>query len=162
MSHSRVLPIPPERWAPPAAPLRVDGLVLQPKPELHITLVGNALGRELHRVFGDRAGPLVEDAVAALDREWVRTGERLLLRRTTGKPGEQVTAHSLIERIRQPAMARLHRELGRLLGRRLPIPPPHVTLYVAGREEGIGISSPARLRAFTVRRVPDPLPGDRP
>ena len=162
MSYSHVLPIPPDRWAPPSGPLRLDGLVLQPKPELHITLVGNALGRELHRVFGDRAGALAESAVAALDWEWVRTGERLLLRRTTGKPGEQVTAHSLIERIRLPAMARLHREMGRLLGRRLPVPPPHVTLYVAGREEGIGISSPARLRAFTVRRVPDPLPGDRP
>ncbi|KGO98624.1 hypothetical protein [Novilysobacter defluvii] len=162
MSHSHVLPIPPGRWAPPTAPLELGDLVLQPKPELHITLVGNALGRELHEVFGDRAGALVEDAVAALDWDWERTGERLLLRRTTGRPGGQVTAHSLIECIRLPAMRRLHRELGRLLGRRLPVPPPHVTLYVAGREEGIGVASPARLRAFTVRRVPEPVPGDRP
>src|SRR5690606_28608193 len=130
MSHSRVLPIPPERWAPPAAPLRVDGLVLQPKPELHITLVGNALGRELHHVFGDRTGYLVDEAVAALEWNWTRTGERLLLRRTTGRPGEQVTAHSVIERIRLPAMRQLHRSLGRLLGRELPLPPPHVTLFV--------------------------------
>ena len=37
--------------------------------------------------------------------------------------------------------------------RQLPVPPPHVTLYVAGRAEGIGVSSALRLKAFVVCQV---------
>src|SRR3546814_11617799 len=67
--------------------------------------------------------------------------------------GRVAIAHSLVELADLPAMAPFHRALGRLLDRQLPLPPPHVTLYTAGRAQGIGVSSPARLRAFVVRRI---------
>lgn len=149
-SCSRTLPIPPRRWAPPDAPVRVEGLHLDPKPELHITLVGNALGRELHATFGRHADALLDGAVAAQEWDWARTGRQLLLRKASRVDGAVVTTHSIIELIELPAMAGLHRALGHALGRQLPVPPPHVTLYVAGREKGIGVASPDRLRAFTV------------
>ncbi len=50
-------------------------------------------------------------------------------------------------------MAPLHRELGRLLGRELPVPPPHVTLYTRGAAHGIGVASETALRTLTVREV---------
>jgi hypothetical protein len=80
-----------------------------------------------------------------------------LLRKSCAEYGHVRVAHSIIELIDLPAMAHLHRALGRLLGRQLPVPPAHVTLYTAGCAQGIGVSSPARLRAFAVRRL---LPGE--
>lgn len=152
--HSTILPIAAADWPPATAPLMVDGIELIPKPELHVTLIGSALGRELQATF---AQPFLDAALAsardAQDWRFTRTGIRLLLRRPYGTGETRVIAHSLVERIELPAMARIHHALGRLLGRQLPVPPPHVTLYTAGRAQGIGVSSPARLRAFTVRRM---------
>jgi hypothetical protein len=148
-----VLPIAPERWPPPRAATGIDGLHLDPKPELHITLVGTALGAELHATFGNHASALVHAVRDAHDWRFERGNLRLLLRKAVVEDGRVVVAHSLIECIDLPAMASFHRALGSLLGRQLPVPPPHVTLYTAGRAQGIGVSSPARLRAFTVREV---------
>lgn len=161
--NTLVLPIDPARWAPPRAPVTVDGIVLAPKPELHVTLIGSALGRELRAAFG--AGWLdaaVGAAFQASDWRFTRTGRCWLLRRRYGaadmpragggNSGSRV-AHSIIERIDLPAMAPFHHALGRLLGRQLPVPPPHVTLYVADRPRGIGVASRAMLRAVEVGEV---------
>jgi hypothetical protein len=148
-----VLPVPPGRWPPPADGVRLDGLAFDPKPELHVTLVGSALGRELLATFGGSTIALVDAARDAIDWRFERGGRRLLLRKTLIEHGHTTVAHSIIELVDLPAMACFHRRLGRLLGRQLPVPPPHVTLHTAGRVQGIGVSSPARLRAFTVRMV---------
>jgi hypothetical protein len=47
-------------------------------------------------------------------------------------------------------MARFHAALGALLGRALPVPPPHVTLYVHGDAEGIGVPDAASLERYRV------------
>jgi len=148
-----ILPLDAGSWPPPAAAIDIDGLRLAPKPELHITLVGTALGAELQATFGSRANAITRGIHDAQDWHFERSGERLLLRKAFVEDGRAVVAHSVIERIELPAMARFHRALGRLLGRQLPVPPPHVTLYTAGRASGIGVSSAARLRAFTVRTL---------
>ena len=96
-------------------------------------------------------------ALAAQDWRFTRTGRRWLLRKPFVADGRVQLAHSVIERVELPAMASFHRVLGCLLGRELPAPPPHVTLYVAGQPHGIGVSSEARLRAFAVREVSRPL-----
>src|SRR5690606_30255445 len=158
-ARSRILPIAPKHWAPPLQAIELDGLRLTPKPELHITLIGTALAAELHAAFGPSAGTLVGAAQDAQDWRFERSGRYLLLRKPFTGNGRTATAHALVERIDLPAMAPFHRALGRLLGRQLPVPPPHVTLYTAGRPQGIGLSSPSRLRAFTVRRVEPVEPG---
>lgn len=146
-----ILPIPPDCWAPPTAPITVAGLALMPKPELHITLIGRALGAELQATFGQAvAAGMVSKAFAAGDWSFARSGRYLLLRKTDPAG----IAHSIIELIALPAMAALHTALGRHLGRQLPVPPAHVTLYTAGRDNGIGVASPRRLRALTLRPVP--------
>ena len=151
---SLILPIAPARWPPPRQAIELDGLRLAPKPELHVTLAGRALGAELRAACGDRAAALVAAARDALDWRFERSGHVLLLRKPfTGDDGQVTLAHALVELVDLPAMAPFQRALGRLLGRQLPVPPPHVTLYTAGRPQGIGVSSPARLRAFSVRRV---------
>ncbi|MBZ4038130.1 hypothetical protein [Novilysobacter selenitireducens] len=151
---SLILPIARGDWPPPTAPVTLDGITLQPKPELHVTLVGTSLGEELLRSV---ARPLLHDTVARAlathDTHPLRTGVLHLLRKPFDEHGGCGMAHSLIEYVHLPAMAPLHAALGRLLGRQLPVPPPHVTLYTAGDDRGIGVPSPTRLRALCVRLV---------
>lgn len=138
------------------SPIRLDAVEFAPKDELHVTLVGNALARELRAAFGEHAPAVVEAAFDAQDWRLGRTGRRLLLRKACVEAGATRVAHSIVELVELPAMAPFRRALGRALGRQLPLPPPHVTLYTAGRAQGIGVSSPTRLRAFTVRELAEP------
>lgn len=149
-----ILPVAPTRWPPPAGGVTVDGIDLQPKEELHITLVGGKLGRELVSVFGKaRARERVAAAFDARHWEFERTGRYLLLRKAAGDGKGARPVHSIIEMVDLPAMASFQRSLGEALGRELPMPPAHVTLYVAGRRRGIGVSSEVELRALRVRDV---------
>lgn len=150
-----VLPIPPELWKPPVLPIELDGVEFRPKDELHVTLVGRALGRQIHETLGERFHTCaVRAAFEALDWRCARTGELLRLRKTIRlKSGEARVVGAIVELLTMPAMAKFHRALGDLLGRKLAVPPPHVTLYTHDRDDGIGIPSRGKLRAWTVRRV---------
>jgi len=153
-----LLPVPPSAWAPPSLPVRLrEGIELAPKSELHITLVGSELGAELRRSLGDAfLDDALRVAIGQCDWRFARSSSRLLLLRKRdhgGAGGGMRLRHSMIELVDLPAMAPLHRALGRLLGRQLPVPPPHVTLHVAGDPRGIGLPSPSMLRACTLREV---------
>ena len=150
-----VLPIDADTWPPPFAPIELDGIAFRPKDELHVTLVGKALGRQLHDTLGERFRTCaVRAAFDALDWRMRRTGELRRLEKTVRlKSGEARTVGAIIELVEMPALAKFHRALGDLLGRRLPVPPAHVTLYTHNRDDGIGVPGPAKLRAWTVRRV---------
>lgn len=144
--HTLLLPVPPADWPPPVEPVAIDGLVLLPKRELHITLVGTRLGKALRDAA--QSGAIDRDAVrTAFEREdwrWSRCGGRTLLHAPPGRRGGP-PRHALIEHVDLPAMPRFHAALGMLLGRALPVPPPHVTLYVAGTDQGIGLPDPETL-----------------
>ena len=151
---SLILPIARRDWPPPDAPIMIDGVRLQPKSQLHVTLVGTALGEELLRsVARPRLHDTVARALATHGTHPMRTRTWNLLRKPFDEDGRSGVAHSVIEHVHLPAMAPLHAALGRLLGRQLPVPPPHATLYTAGDDRGIGVSSPKRLRALCVRLV---------
>lgn len=135
--------------APPTVAVEVDGRRLEPKGELHITLVGTTLGNELRRVLGDRLEAGTRPAFEALDWSWSRTGHgALVAKRTRLDDGQRGEAASVIEFVELPAMAHFHRWLGQLLGRQLPAPPPHVTLYTQGKARGLGIASERALRGM--------------
>lgn len=150
-----VLPIEPDVWAPPFAPIELDGLEFEPKTELHMTLVGKALGRQVHETLGERFRTCaVRAAFDSLDWRFERTGELRRLQKTVRmKSGDSRTVGSIIEMVTMPALPKFYRALGDLLGRKLPVPPAHVTLYTYGREDGIGVPSMGKLRAWTMRRV---------
>jgi hypothetical protein len=156
--HTLVLPIPPHTWPPPNEPVRLDGLMFVPKRELHITLVGSALGHALRAaVTGAVLDAAIAAAITAQDWRFARTARLLRLQ----KSGDDDAIHvgSIIELIDLPAMAPFHAALSRLLGRPLPVPPPHVTLYTQGSSKGIGVPSETELRALTVRAIaPRELP----
>ena len=137
---SVVIPIDPRAWPPPTRAIEHAGIVFDPKPELHVTVVGRALGSLVRDAIA--AGALGEGAVRAAFEagRWRlrRSGWCLHLRRDASAQKE--AADTLVEPVALPAMARFHARLGALLGRPLPVPPPHVTLFVAGTREGIGVA----------------------
>lgn len=138
--------------APPPAAVDFHGRRFEPKRELHVTLVGTALGRELRAVLGGRRDAATRPAFEALDWSLARTGEGALIERT-GERGRATRVATVIEFVELPAMAHFHRWLGGLLGRELPVPPPHVTLYTHGDARGIGIPTPRALRAMARARI---------
>lgn len=151
-----VLPIPPERWPPPPAPVVLDGITFQPKRELHVTLVGRGLGQALHGQPGRRGFRVqaVREAYGKLAWDFTRTGELLRLeKRELPGRGRGRAIGSIIERIEMPALAQFYDALADLLGRRLAIPPPHVTLYTSGRSQGIAVPDAATLQRLIVREV---------
>jgi hypothetical protein len=144
----------PLQEAPPAGPVEIDGRRFEPKAELHVTLVGSALGRELRATLGERLDAAVRPAFEALDWSYARTRLGALIEKTGRRDdGRRGPVASIIEFIELPAMPHLHRWLGELLGRELPVPPPHVTLYTHACGKGIGIPSMVKLRAWTRRRL---------
>lgn len=145
--HTLILPLDD---APPAELLRIDGREFAPKDELHVTLVGRALGQELQRALGRRLDAATRPAFDALDWTHEPSGERLLIEKPgTTDDGERGTVASVIERVELPALDFYYRWLGDLLGRQLPVPPPHVTLYTWRKAKGIGIPTAGHLRAWS-------------
>lgn len=143
IDSSVVIPIDPRAWPPPTRAIEHAGIVFDPKPELHVTVIGRALGAAVREAIA--AGALGEGAVRAA----FETG-RWRLRRSDWRghlhrdaSADKVAADAIVEPVALPAMARFHARLAALLGRPLPVPPPHVTLFVAGAREGIGVPDPA-------------------
>lgn len=133
--------------APPTAPLLLDGREFAPKRELHLTLVGRRLGAELRHVLGDRLDAATRPAFEALDWSFDRSGEGLLIERPD-RSGDAATA-TVVEPVSLPALDFYYRWLGGLLGRELPVPPAHVTLYTLDGARGIGIPTVRSLRAWS-------------
>lgn len=152
--HTLVLPIARHTWPPPMQPVRLDGLVFAPKRELHVTLIGSALGRAL-RAAADASSrdAAIAAAFAAQDWRFTRTGRLLRMQKPIDGADPTQPAGSIIETIDLPAMAPFHAALSRLLAHPLPVPPAHVTLYTQGTSNGIGVPSDAALLAMTVRAV---------
>lgn len=151
--HTLVLPL---DETPPAKPLQLDGRAFAPKDELHVTLVGRALGAELQRALGPRLEAATRPAFEALDWSYARTGEqRLVEKPRTADDGARGTVASVVELVELPALAFYYRWLGELLGRELAVPPAHVTLYTHGKAAGIGIPTRRALRAWS-RAMPVP------
>jgi hypothetical protein len=146
-ANTLVIAIDPRAWAPPSQPVEHDGREFAPKHELHVTVVGKTLGAQARAAIaaGDLDEPTLRRAFTAQRWRLRRSGWRVHLRKDE-------TVESIVEPVALPAMARFHAWLGRALGRSLPVPPPHVTLYVRGDAEGIGVpdaATLARLRAGT-------------
>jgi hypothetical protein len=149
---SAVIPLPPQAWPPPTHAIVHAGRAYAPRPELHVTVVGRALAARLQHAIA--AGLLDDTALAAAFAAagpWRlrRSGWRIALRKED-QDAPAGARESIIEPVALPALARFHRRLGARLGEVLALPPPHVTLYVVGGGEGIGVPDPQTLARLCV------------
>jgi hypothetical protein len=141
---SLVIPVPLSAWRPPESAITVDGGAFAPKHELHVTVIGKTLGAAVRARID---GPELRDAFGSQRWRLRRSGWRVRLRKA-GDDGD--FKESIVEPVALPAMARVHAWLGERLGCTLPVPPPHVTLYVRGDPEGIGVPDAESCRRLRV------------
>jgi len=148
-----VLNIPPSLWKPPTASVVIDGETYAPKDELHVTLLGRALLEEIETQLSLRLRRRLW--AEARNRQWRidRGGDLHLLEHfdpaTPGAP----SARSIVEMIMLDGAEAFYQSLEHQVGRQLPRPPTHVTLYTLRDAGGIGIPDAGSLRRLTVRTL---------
>lgn len=150
-----LLPLPTavfSKGLPPA--LRWSGPTLRRKHEFHATLLNRACGSAARQALGDEG---VRRFFQAQDWTLHRTGDARLLH----KPGKP-PAHTLVEMVELRALATFRGDLANATGQALPPVPPHVTLYTAGKHEGIGLPDQATLERLQSARLRLPGIGNRP
>lgn len=149
--RSFVLPLPAGLMATPfGATCTVDGLRLERKSEFHVTVLSQDMSRAAGAGIGEaRLRALYESL------QWApgRTGRYGLLHKAKPTDTGTLDCWSLIEHLELPAMCRFRTELTRRLGSMFADPVPHVTHYVCGDPNGIGVPDTRVLQALKVRDV---------
>lgn len=146
-----MLPLDRELMATPfAARLELDGVRLRRKDEFHVTVLSREMARAAASGVGERALRALFDALS-----WVpaRTGHYTLLHEDKRTATGVLACWSLIEHLRLPAMLAFRAELERALGRAFAAPVPHVTHFVHGDPNGIGVPDARALEAKRVRDI---------
>ena len=146
-----MLPLQPQFLATPlGAHCELDGVRLQRKSEFHVTVLDREMARAAAAGCGDAQ---LRAWFAALD--WVprRTGRYALLHESKRQGDGTLECWSLIEHLHLPAMHAFRAELARVLGGAFADPVPHVTHYVRGDPNGIGVPNARTLAARLVREI---------
>lgn len=146
-----LLPLDAAAMQPPMAPrVRIGGHWLRRKDEFHVTILGRALGPRLRALFDE---PALQLALASLDWRVQRLHAYDFLGKLKPALHGAVPCYSVIEHVRVPGMADLHAMLATRVVDVPPCPPPHVTHYVLGDANGIGVPDQASLAAYRIRSV---------
>jgi len=146
-----VLPLLPERMATPFGDAcQIDGVRLRRKSEFHVTVLSQDMSRAAAAGMGEaRLRALYESVPWTPDR----SGRYALLHKVKPTRDGTLDCWSLIEYLELPAMHAFRGELARLLGSAFADPVPHVTHYVRGDPDGIGVPDVRALAASRVRDV---------
>ena len=148
-----MLPLRAELMASPlTVPLEIDGVRLQRTSEFHVTVLSRDMARAAAAGCGETR---LRELYEALSWAPQRTGRYTLLHEDKRTDTGMLVCWSLIEHLHFPAMLAFREELVRALGRAFAYPVPHVTHFVRGDPNGIGVPD---ARALDARRVREVLP----
>jgi len=146
-----VLPLRAERMATPFGDrCEVDGIVLRRKGEFHVTVFSREMSRAAAAAVGE---PGLRALYEALHWAPLRTGRYALLHDTKSTDVGPLACWSLIEHMELPAMRAFRAELAHALGRLFADPVPHVTHFVRGDPNGIGVPDTHALAGLLVREL---------
>lgn len=146
-----LLPLEAAAMQPPAASrVRIGGHWLRRKGEFHVTILGRALGPRLRALFDE---PDLQLALASLDWRVQRLHAYDFLGKLKPALHGAVPCYSVIEHVRVPGMLELYAALAERVPGFPACPTPHVTHYVLGDANGIGVPDAASLAAYRIRPV---------
>lgn len=149
-----LLPLQASRMGTPfGAGFQHEGLRLRRKREFHVTVLDAARTRPARARLG--AGS-IRALYARFPWTPLRTGRYALLHERKCVATRAVDCWSLIEHLDLPAMPAFLAALARRLGTTFGEPVPHVTHYVAGDADGIGVPHVAALARMRVRDIVPP------
>jgi hypothetical protein len=142
-----ILPIDSDRFTILAPFQTEQGTLLTLKTEFHITIIGSQLGRKLLVRLGtvEYQARLTQIA-KTIDWDWTFQSKfyHLVKPKTVTLPDgstEILEAQSIIQMATVAGINDFYAEISMLVSERLLPPPTHVTLYVYGDIQGIGIAS---------------------
>lgn len=146
-----VLPLRSDCMATPFGALcQLEGIRLRRKSELHVTVLNADMARAAAAGCGEAR---LRELYESLEWTPVRTGRYALLHQSKPTAQGPLECWSLIEHLRLPAMLAFRASLARLLGGIFEDPVPHVTHYVHGDPNGIGVPHRRALAALLVREI---------
>ncbi len=154
-----LLPLADDDDWPNAPVLEIGGTKLRRKSEFHVTLLGRTQLSTLRERLGDAR---ILQLANGFDWQLQRTGEGSVLAKCKPMGTASVACTSVIERLHMPVFSAFRHALSEAADVPIADALPHVTLYVAGDPDGIGLPD---LASFAATRQFDlPLPGniDRP
>jgi hypothetical protein len=140
----------------PAHCIEYLGRTFRPKDELHITIVGSKLGKELLACIDDDppAREAIREAVAAtpwrciLRDEWFH-----VVREPAADRPEKPEAESIVRMVDVAGLDAFYEVLGRLCVIDICPRPTHITLFTWNDDEGIGISTWEEFHSLVIGSV---------
>lgn len=150
-ARSFVLPLQAQFMASPfGKSCGIDGVRLQRKEEFHVTVLSRDMARAADVGLGESRLRALYESLSWTPR---RTGRYVLLHQPKPTDAGTLDCWSLIEHLELPAMGSFRAALARILGSMFADPVPHVTHYVRGDPNGIGVPDTRALEALRVRDV---------
>jgi hypothetical protein len=140
------------------------GKLLTLKTEFHITIVGSQLARKLLvRLGSTEYQARLTQIASSIDWDWTFHSEFYHLvkpKTVTLSDGsiEILDAQSIIQMATVAGIEDFYAQISIVMGERLVPPPTHVTLYVYGDLQGIGISSQDDMMRYAAL-LPDIIGG---
>jgi hypothetical protein len=128
---------------------QIDGVRLARKREFHVTL----LDRQMARAAAGYGEAPLRALYESLQWTPQRTGRYVLLHETKRTDTGALECWSLIEHLHLPAMHAFRTALAQALGPAFDDPVPHVTHFVHGDPNGIGVPHVRALGRLRVRAV---------
>lgn len=128
-------------------PVRYQDKLMQPKSELHITILSQdapLLLKHLESHPDDLHE--IQDLVTSASWTYLRQGDYYLVE-------EAPDMTTIIERVEVPELTQFLRDMSKLVGKGLTLPPTHVTLYTLGAEKGIPLASQAEFDEKVKRQI---------
>lgn len=146
---SLLLPVPRDVAGLDDHQVRFQGKVFDPKAELHVTVVGKSIGRQLLAAEATEpgVGERLRQEVQQIDWSYRLTDEfyHVAEDRPRGGAGQAtlyIPAESIIQMVELPGLAAFYRRLNDWLpADPLPEPPAHITLYTYAWPVGIGLAN---------------------
>jgi hypothetical protein len=129
----------------------IAGVRLLRKTEFHVTVLNGSMSRAAAAGYGKRRLRALYASLA-----WIplRSGRYELLHATRQQDeGGTLECWSLIEHLQLPAMLAFRARLALALGPAFADPVPHVTHYVHGDPNGIGVPDRRALDKLQVRQI---------
>lgn len=115
-------------------PVHFQGRTLYPKKELHITVASDEAASNLQKYI--KRAPDNEDRIRDIvdQTDWVfqKRNEYYYVEQEPG-------VETIIQMVMLPSLKEFFRDLSAVVGKGFVLPPTHVTLYMNGTENGIGL-----------------------
>lgn len=143
-----IVKIDPQDYGYPQTRVKYKDTTLQPKDELHITVISQESAEKLAGFMKENSGNRDKVRNLVYETDWsFRKQDRFFW--IQGEEGLE----TIIQMVEAPVMIDFFRELSQITGFGLEPPPAHVTLFMHGTDKGIGLPDRDAFERITKEKI---------